>query len=122
MRIEAIAASASPRSRRGEDFGPVDVLHLALDLQGFADRLGEIDIEAGQRADLVEIMEGRVVAVGDEAELLQPVHVGLGAEHVALPGVGDDVVADLRRGRDWPERRRARAQQAGGKTGRRRFA
>ena len=36
-------------------------------------------------------MEGRIVAVGDEAKPVELELVGLGAKHVALPHVGDDV-------------------------------
>ena len=104
-----MAASASPLSRLGEHFLPIDRPDLALDLELLADGLGEIDIEAGQRALLVEIMEGRIVAVGDEAELVEPVHVGLGAKHVALPGVGNDVGLGLGRGGGWAAMRASRS-------------
>ena len=57
---------------------PIDGLDLALDFEFLADRLGEIDIEAGEHANLVVIMERRIVAVGDEAELLSPRMSGFG--------------------------------------------
>ena len=69
MRIEAMAASASPLSRLGTRSLPVDALTSHSTSRILADRAGEIDVEAGERADLVVIVEGRVVAIGDEAEL-----------------------------------------------------
>ena len=67
-----MAASASPLSRLGEEILPLDRPDVALDLDRLANGAGEIDIEAGQHALLVEIMEGRIVAVGDEAEPVEP--------------------------------------------------
>ena len=120
-----MAASASPLSRLVKRSSQSTGRDVALHLERLADRLGEIDIEAGQHAHLVEIMEGRIVAVGDEAELAQPVHVGLRPQHVALPGVGDDLglglcgrllrLKDEQRAdeRGEPKRRRAEAGQSG---------
>src|SRR5262245_29743621 len=61
-------------------------------------------------------MEGWVVAVGDEAELGKAVHVGFGAEDVALPRIGHDVVASLRQTGTWPKRHERERKQTCGKT------
>ena len=74
-----------------EQILPVNRPDLALDRERLADGAGEIDVEPGQHALLVEIMEGRIVAVGDEAKPIELELVGLGAKHVALPHIGDDV-------------------------------
>src|SRR5262249_32239838 len=87
---------------------PVDGLDLALDLQLLANGLGKVDVKSRQRPHLVEIVERRIVAVGDEGELVEPVHVGPRAEYVALPGVRHDLVLGLLRG---SRRRRKHAQR-----------
>src|SRR5262245_53276267 len=104
------------------DLTPIDGLHLALDLELLADGLGEIDVEAGERAHLIEIMERRVVAVGDERQLVEPMHVWPRPKHVALPGVGHDLVLGLlRASRRW--RKRAKSEHKyGDKNGCRRKA
>ncbi len=111
---------------RNEVF-PGDGVHLALNLERLADGLGEIDVEAGEGTNLVVIMERRIVAVGDETQLGEPAHVGLGAEHIALPGIGNDFVLGRLGGcamrlkdeqsadeRGEPKRRRADADQSAG--------
>jgi hypothetical protein len=91
-----------------DEIFPSDSIHLALNFELLADGLGEIDVEAGQRADLVVIMERRIVAVGDEAELLHALEVRLRPQSRALPDIGDDFVADLRLG---DERRQQNAER-----------
>ena len=102
-----MTASASPRRSAGSSSGHGAHLDVAGGGQLQADGARHVDVEAGEDIVLVEVVEGRIVAVGEEADGDAPrqrlASLGLGAAGVRLR------LLLLREAR----RRRGRAQQRG---------
>ena len=65
---EAITASASPRRSAGSSSGHGAHLDVAGRRELEADGARDVDVEAGEDIVLVVVVEGRVVAVGEEAD------------------------------------------------------
>ncbi len=65
---EAMTASASPRRSAGISSDQAPHLDVAGGGQLQADGAGDVDVEAGEDIVLVEVVEGRIVAVGEEAD------------------------------------------------------
>ena len=63
-----MTASASPRRRAGSSSVPGAHLDVAGRAQLQAHGAGDVDVEAGEDVVLVEVVEGREVAVGQEAD------------------------------------------------------
>jgi hypothetical protein len=55
-------------TQRRHQFGPAPYLNVAGRGQLEADSAGQVDVEAGEDVVLVEVVEGRIVAVREEAD------------------------------------------------------
>lgn len=88
---------------------PLDAAHGAADLEHGADAPGDVDVEADEDAGRIEIVEGRVVVLGDEADGLQIAEIGLRERTLDRPEAFDHGGGCCRRGfrRDQVLRERA---------------